>query len=117
MTTGLLSGTLGLVGAGVWFSLFALGNKGLGWGDVKLAAVMGATLGVPLALAAVIFTSLAGALQAVVSLIWQGGLSDTVRGVSAPPVGAPGTSKRQIPYGVAIAIGSVGAMWWDGNAF
>jgi prepilin peptidase CpaA len=114
--TGLVAGLLGLVGAAGWFGAFALRKKGLGWGDVKLAGVVGATLGGPLSLAAVLFISLAGAFQAVVSLIWQGDLSDTVRGVLGAE-GSTNTPKRQIPYGVAIAIGSLGAMWWDGNAF
>ena len=116
VNTGLLSGLLGLAGAAGWFGTFALRTKGLGWGDVKLAGVVGATLGGPLALAAVLFISLAGAFQAVASLIWQGDLSDTVRGVLRND-GSTGTPKRQIPYGVAIAIGSFGAMWWDRNAF
>jgi len=114
--TGLLSGLAGCLGAMAWFGAFALGKRGLGWGDVKLAGVMGAVLGGPQTLPAVIFISLAGAAQAVISLIWQGDLSDTVRGVLARE-GSAGTTKRQIPYGVAIAIGTVCAMWWDGNAF
>jgi prepilin peptidase CpaA len=113
---GLLSGFAGCLGAMAWFGAFALGKWGLGWGDVKLAGVMGAVLGGPQTLPAVIFISLAGAAQAVISLIWQGDLSDTVRGVLARE-GSAGTTKRQIPYGVAIAIGTVCAMWWDGNAF
>ncbi len=116
VSTGLVSGLLGLLGAAGWFGAFALGKKGLGWGDVKLAAVMGAVLGVPSTLTAVLFTSVAGAFQAVVSLIWRGDLSDTVRGVLAQDRSAE-LSKRHIPYGVAIALGSLGAMWWDGNAF
>lgn len=103
---GFLSGLLGAaVGLG-WFGVFALRKRGLGWGDVKLAGGVGAALGLPLMLPALIFISLAGALQAVVSLIWQADSSATVR-----------EPKRHIPYGVAIALGSLGAMWWDGNAF
>lgn len=104
--TGLVSGALAMAGTLAWFGVFALRKNGLGWGDVKLAGGVGAVLGLPLSLSAVLFISLAGALQAVVSLIWQGGQSDTVR-----------QPKRHIPYGVAIALGSAWAMWWDGNAF
>ena len=119
LTTGLLSGLAGLAATVAWFGAFALSKKGMGWGDVKLAGVMGAAFGMPLSLGALAFVSLAGAFQAVVSLIWQGALSDTVRGVLARKAEGPSdsTPKRQIPYGVAIALGSVWAMWWDGNAF
>ncbi|MFZ5440533.1 MAG: prepilin peptidase [Myxococcota bacterium] len=103
---GLLSGLIAMGLALGWFSLFALREGGLGWGDVKLAGGVGAALGLPLVVAAVIGISLAGALQAVVSLIWQADSSATVR-----------QPKKHIPYGVAIALGSLGAMWWDGNAF
>jgi prepilin peptidase CpaA len=116
LSSGLISGIVGLVGAAGWFALFAWRREGLGWGDVKLAGVVGAALGASLGMAAVLFISLAGAFQAVVSLIWRGDLSDTVRGVLEAE-GSAGKPKRQIPYGVAIAVGSLGAMWWDGNAF
>ncbi|MFO0597475.1 MAG: prepilin peptidase [Myxococcaceae bacterium] len=104
---GVLSGLLGLAISGGWFSVFAL-RKSIGWGDVKLAAAMGAAFGFPRVFVALVFVSLAGAFQAVFSLIWQGKLSATVRGV---------LPKQHIPYGVAIALGSVGAMVWDGNGF
>lgn len=111
--TGLISGLIGLAAAGGWFSIFALRKQGLGWGDVKLAMVVGAALGVPLTAVAVVFISIAGALQAVVSLIWKGALSATVRAA----LSRKAEGEKHIPYGVAIALGSLGAMWWDGNAF
>jgi prepilin peptidase CpaA len=115
LTTGLLSGLAGLCATVLWFGAFALGKKGMGWGDVKLAGVMGAALGMPLTLAAMVFVSVVGAFQALVSLIWAGALSDTVRGVLARKVDDPNAKpvKRHIPYGVAIALGSIWAMWWD----
>ncbi len=115
LTSGLLSGLAGLCATVVWFGAFALLKKGMGWGDVKLAGVMGAALGMPLTLAALVFVSVVGAFQAIVSLIWAGALSDTVRGVLARKVDGQSANptKRHIPYGVAIALGSVWAMWWD----
>lgn len=113
LTTGFLSGLAGLGATVAWFGAFALANKGMGWGDVKLAGVMGAALGMPLTLAAMVFVSVAGAFQAIVSLIWAGALSDTVRSVLAKKVEGDSTPKRHIPYGVAIALGSAWAMWWD----
>lgn len=119
LSMGLGSGVAGLGLAVGWFGSFALFGKGsMGWGDVKLAAVMGACLGLPVVPAALVFVSLAGALQAVVSLLWRGDLSATVRAVlSRKPVGERETGgKAHIPYGVAISLGSLWAMWWDGNA-
>lgn len=112
--TGFLSGLAGLGATVIWFGAFALRNDAMGWGDVKFAAVMGAALGMPLTLAAMVFVSVAGAFQAIVSLIWAGALSDTLRRVvqkSDDPNANP--VKRNIPYGVAIALGSFWAMWWD----
>jgi prepilin peptidase CpaA len=119
LDVGLVSGLVGLAAAAGWFAAFALSGKSMGWGDVKLAGVMGAAFGIPLTLAGLVFVSLAGAFQAVVSLLWQGALSDTVRTVLSRKVGRPGDTEkpaRHIPYGVAIALGSLWAMWWDGNA-
>jgi prepilin peptidase CpaA len=112
---GLLSGLAGLAATVLWFGGFAIAKKGMGWGDVKLAGVMGAAFGMPLTLAAMLFVSVVGAFQAVVSLIWAGALSDTVRGVLARKADGQSANpvKRNIPYGVAIALGSFWAMWWD----
>lgn len=114
VTLGVFSGAVGLVAAGGWFALFAAFSKGMGWGDVKLAAVVGACLGVPLVLSALIFISLVGALQAVVALLWNGGLGETLRSVITRGSEEPPTSRKQIPYAVAIALGSLWAMWWNG---
>ena len=115
LTSGFLSGLAGLGAAVGWFGVFALSKNGMGWGDVKLAGVMGAAFGMPLTLAAMVFVSMAGAFQAIVSLIWVGALSDTLRGVLARKADAESVNpvKRHIPYGVAIALGSLWAMWWD----
>ncbi|MBX5483154.1 MAG: prepilin peptidase, partial [Myxococcaceae bacterium] len=93
----------------------------MGWGDVKLMGAAGVVFGYPLALTALIFTSLAGALQAVVTLLWQGRFWETlsnwgrrwaVRARLLPKETKLGPA-RHIPYGVAIAVGCVWAMWWD----
>jgi prepilin peptidase CpaA len=113
--TGVLSGLLGAaIGAAV-FGGIAWARKGLGWGDVKLMVAVGAAFGYPLTLAALLFVSLAGALQAIVVVIWQRAVFDTARQLFSrwSKAGEPRT-ERHIPYGVAIALGSVWAMWWDG---
>ena len=116
---GVLSGLLGGGGAAVLFGFLALRGV-FGWGDVKLVFAVGAVFGYPLIMGALLFISLAGALQAIVTLIWQGAVWDTLRSVglrwgkrlklSKQSVEAPA---RHIPYGVAIALGSFWAMWWD----
>lgn len=117
---GLLSGLVGGSAAAGLFAALAWRGRAFGWGDVKLVAAVGAAFGYPLILGALLFISLAGALQAIVSLIWQGAVWDTLRSVairwgnrlrlSRRAVEAPA---RHIPYGVAIALGSFWAMWWD----
>jgi prepilin peptidase CpaA len=117
---GALSGLIGLGGGAALFAILALFKK-FGWGDVKLMAAVGAALGYPLILAALAFVSLSGALVAVVSLIWQGAVWDTARSLIVGigkrlKLAKDGENpvQRHIPYGVAIALGSVWAMWWDG---
>ncbi len=118
---GFLSGLLAASGAAGLFAMLAGFGKGFGWGDVKLMGAVGACLGYPLILAALVFISLSGALQAAVTLLWHGAFWQTVSGALrrwaararlAKEVGEE-LPRRHIPYGVAIALGSFWAMWWD----
>lgn len=117
---GLLSGLVCSLSLMAFFALLAWRGK-MGWGDVKLMGVAGAVFGYPLALSALVFTSLAGALQALVTLIWHGQvwqtLADTGRRwairVRLLPKDTALRPGRHIPYGVAIAVGCVWAMWWE----
>ena len=119
LETGLVSGLVGLFATFAIFALLAWRKK-MGWGDAKLMAAVGACLGYPLALAALVFVSLAGALQAVVTLIWHGAVWETLAQAGTKlavrlrrlPKEAVGASRR-IPYGVAIALGTFWAMWWQ----
>ncbi|NVJ06493.1 prepilin peptidase [Myxococcus sp. AM001] len=117
---GLISGVVSGVGLALMLLPAALRGR-MGWGDVKLMGGVGAVLGFPAVLAAAAFISLVGALQAVVTLLWQGAVWDTlaavvrrwavrVRLASADAQPAP---QRHIPYGVAIALGTVWALWWQ----
>ncbi len=100
---GLLSGLCAAIGAAGLFAAFALIRQGFGWGDVKLIGAVGAALGYPLVLAGLAFISLVGAFQVIAMLIWKkaSGQSSSAEG------------RGHIPYGVAIALGSFGAMWWE----
>ncbi|MGV3620139.1 MAG: A24 family peptidase [Archangium sp.] len=109
--TGLITGLIGLAIGGGWFALFALFNRGMGWGDVKLAAVVGACLGLAKTPAAIVFISLAGAAQAVLSLVMSGSLDATLRRTFSKE--KSNGERKQIPYAVAIAVGAAWAMWWQ----
>jgi prepilin peptidase CpaA len=117
---GVVSGAVSGVGLAVLLVPAALRGR-MGWGDVKLMGGVGAVLGFPAAMAAAAFISLVGALQAVVTLLWQGAAWDTLAAVvrrwaaRARLVSAdarPGP-ERHIPYGVAIALGTFWALWWQ----
>lgn len=120
---GLVSGLVAAAGSAGILALVTLLGGGFGWGDVKLLGVMGAALGYPLALAALLFISLVGALQALASLVWQGALWQTLSGALSRLGAKLGLRaapepvvQRRIPYGLAIALGSVWAIWWEHSA-
>lgn len=115
---GLALSLCGLIGGPLLLLLMHTG-RGLGMGDIKLAAAVGAILGPPLTLVAMLLTALAGGLLALGSQLRPGGvLSQTL---SVLLIGLPGlgrlakaqaavpvpTAPAKIPYGVGIAIGSL----------
>lgn len=106
--SGLLSGVAAGSGAAIVFSGFAFRHRGLEWADVKLLGAMGAGLGYPLVMAGVLFVALSGAVLAIVFSLWKGDLSATLRRVLKVENGP----RARMPYSVAIAVGSVWAMWW-----
>lgn len=118
--TGLVSGVVSAVGLALLLVPAALRGR-MGWGDVKLMAGVGAVLGFPAVMAAAAFISLVGALQAVVTLLWHGAVWETLaelirrQAVRARLMreGAASGPQRHIPYGVAIALGTFWAMWWQ----
>jgi prepilin peptidase CpaA len=118
--SGLLSGVAAAAGLMGFFSLLAWRGR-MGWGDVKLMGVVGAGFGFPLGLSALIFISLVGALQALVTLLWKGQFWDSLAGAARKlaqrlrlvPGDAAPLPGRHIPYAVAIASGSAWAMWWE----
>jgi prepilin peptidase CpaA len=120
LETGLISGLVSGAGLAALLVPGALRGR-MGWGDVKLMGGVGAVLGFPGVMAAAAFISLAGAFQAVVTLIWKGEVWETlsaamrrwaVRARLLSTDAAPG-AQRHIPYGVAIALGTFWAMWWQ----
>lgn len=103
------------------FFLLYLGG-GLGGGDVKLMAAVGALGGYPLVLNSMLSAILLGGLAAVLMVIWQSRFRETVRYVggtlgsllrpgTAPP--APG-GHPVLPFGAMICLGTylaVAARW------
>ncbi len=120
LESGLVSGVVSGVGLALMLVPAAVRGK-MGWGDVKLMAGVGAVLGFPAVMAAAAFISLVGALQAVVTLLWHGAVWETLAewvrrwAVKARLIheGAASGPRRHIPYGVAIALGTFWAMWWQ----
>lgn len=119
---GLASGLLGLLIGGSFFLLLSL-LGGMGLGDVKLMAAVGAGVGFPMVLACLVFVGVAGGVQALLSLVWRGKLLKTLGGMGrsalqkvrlvAKDAGQP--ERDYIPYGVSIAVGTVWGVWWTMN--
>lgn len=122
-----LRGGLGgvLVGGGIFLLLFLVG--GMGGGDVKLMAAVGAWAGTALTVTILIATAIAGGILAVLYMVLHRRVRATLlntlelirhhltSGLQPHPVlnvREPGTMR--VPYGVAIAMGT---LYCVGNAF
>jgi prepilin peptidase CpaA len=126
----LVNGLAGLAdsafGAALGFSMFFLLYLfgGMGAGDVKLVAALGAWLGPWMTLFACLFTAIAGGVYALVVILWRGRLRETwlnfqviwYRVAAASKhfssedgiehaVRQPNRRERVIPYASMIAIG------------
>lgn len=112
-----------LLGGGILFLVYLAG--GLGAGDVKLMAAVGAlsplaaaTAGWRFVCVALMYTAIVGAAIAVGTLIWKGrlleGLRDSARTLFTFRRGkkAEGQKPLTIPYGLAIGIGTIWA-WME----
>ncbi len=122
---GLTNSLLGLAfGFVPFFALYLVG--GMGGGDVKLMAAIGAIMGTPFILNAMITSILVGGLIALLIVIWEGKLMDALRylgttlgrifyrGLESHPLSA----RQQVPFGVAICLGSFLTLvaTWRGHA-
>ena len=119
---GLLASIAGwLTGAALFFPLFALG--GMGAGDVKLAACIGAWLGPWASLFVALYSALAGGVMAVVVALATGYFGTAVRnlwlllahwrvvGVRPLPELTLETSRGpRLPFAVPIAAGTLAAI-------
>jgi len=118
------SAAVGAAGAGLAVAValapFALGF--LGGGDVKLLGAVGAFLGSDRLFGALLFAAMAGGLLALVEAVRQRALGRALvntyrfgkqwvlfrRAGGTPTLESPGV--MSVPYGVAIAAGSLA--WW-----
>jgi prepilin peptidase CpaA len=98
--------------------------RGLGGGDVKLLAALGAWFGPAGMLVLAFYTALAGGLMALVVVLVNGYFSTAfkniwlllchwrVTGLSAvPDISLDNPHSQRLPYGVAIAAGAVTTLW------
>ena len=104
-----------LLGGGI-FLPFCLAGV-LGGGDFKLMAAVGAVVGYPLILWCLYYTVLSGGVLAILYAIWTGRLLSTLTGLCRLLIGrkvrkeSEGLTKAPIlPYGIAIAAGTVWAI-------
>jgi prepilin peptidase CpaA len=114
---GLLAGGLALM------PLYLL--RACGAGDVKLMAMVGAFIGAPTALRAVLFTLLAGGILSLIFMLGRGVarqalenirflLTDwamRLRGGQVARLAPLANTAARLPYGVAIAAGTAFALW------
>lgn len=120
---GLASSALGwVVGLVVFLPFFLLG--GLGAGDVKLVACLGAWLGPTAALWTGLYAALAGGVMAIVLGLATGYLGAAVRNVMElllhfrqfgvrphPTLTLKRGSGPRLPYALPIAAGAIATMW------
>lgn len=111
---GLAVGVVGALAGWVAFRLIAW-RGGMGLGDVKLMAAVGAALGWPLVLRALLFTALAGGVQALVVAVGSGRLGPVLGAAGRFLLRGFGSARREgepargqaVPYAIAIAAGTI----------
>lgn len=116
---GTLAALFGLLVCGMVMGVAGVAG-GMGGGDVKLMAAVGAFLGFPLALFALLYAALLGGILAVVMAATRSDLRRALGNIWAWAKGLLRLSKDRpslgqgaplyVPYGVAIALGAVWAM-------
>lgn len=119
---GLLDGLGGAI-LGLGLLLWPYLRRGMGAGDVKALAALGAWLGLTRTLFLFIYMGLSGGLLILAMLAWQGSLRVYLkRGAvqlfnwvlcqSRPEIAAGGEpGRREVPYGAALALGMVILCW------
>ena len=125
---GLKAGLVGIgIAGGVFCILYVLGA--MGGGDMKMMAAVGAWVGSTYVLTVLLAIALAGGVLALVSVIVKRDLLRTLRSTAAllgfrltggiephPEMNVQAAGSRRVPFGVAIAMGTLfcaaNAVWW-----
>lgn len=99
VVTGVANAALGgVIGFAIFFLIALVSRGGMGWGDVKLAALIGLTTGFPLVFLAIIMGTILGGIVAVALVI---------------------TKKRKrrdtIPLGPFLALAAMVTLLWGSN--
>lgn len=111
-----------LLGVALFLPFFAL--RGMGAGDVKLLAALGAWVGPAALLSLTFYTAVAGGVMALFVVLWQGKLASTFRNIwlllchwrvgGIKPLAALSLENQTSPrlaYGVPIAVGAMITLW------
>jgi len=121
---GLWQGVLGLL-LGFFLLILPYLKGGMGAGDVKALAALGAWLGPARTFSLFIYMAIAGGVIILGFLVWRGLLWVKLRegwaallnwvlsrphGAGPPPSPTPGTPG--VPYGAAMALGMAFLCWW-----
>ncbi len=88
----------GGIGLGLFFVIVVVSREGMGWGDVKLAALIGLVTGFPLVFIALLIGVVLGGVVAVLLLLFK------IKG-----------RKEAIPFGPFLAIAAIATLLW-GNS-
>jgi leader peptidase (prepilin peptidase)/N-methyltransferase len=88
----------GAIGFAVFLLIALVSRGGMGWGDVKLAALIGLATGFPLVFVAIIMAAILGGVVAVVLLITRR------RG-----------RREMIPFGPFLAVAAMVTLLWGNN--
>ena len=115
-----------LLGAGILFLFFLV--RGIGAGDVKLMAAVGAWVGLDGALKVLIATAFAGGVLALVYMIFYKQVASTFRNLGSilkyhftrgirphPRLSLQSPQTIRMPYGLAIAAGTLYLLFSTGN--
>ena len=115
---GLEQGVAGaLIGGGVFFLFYLV--KGMGAGDVKLMAAVGAWLGIKQTVVVMMASAIAGGVLAIIYVVFYRRLWSTVQNMGElirfhftsgvrphPELNLQDSSSVRLPYGLAIAVGT-----------
>ena len=99
IVTGIANAAMGgAIGFGIFLLIAIVSRGGMGWGDVKLVALIGLAIGFPLIFLAIIMAAILGGVVAVAMVI------------------AKKRQRRQtIPFGPFLAVAAMITLLWGSN--